>query len=304
MLLAISFGAIAVTIFVFSCLLLAGTLYFFGDNFVSLKRLKRQLEEDQQLVSTPVLPLEQKQSTSIFKLLSKVNLPKPNISNTKPLLPEDNAASILVIKRTILQQQQQLAALLEKAEEWSGTKASESYGNKEAKLYEKIERLELLLEEKEEALQQNSQRTEVSDLMSARLEQAQKEFDLLQERITGLEKQAAAANELAMALEDLKEEFKGAKKELARKTEKLHGLSTENGRLHKQLCDTEDKLQEANTQRHQLAKRVALLEGLNADFQDVSETNNKLKNELRRIGELESTLNMMIEERAQLLNNR
>lgn len=302
MLLAISFGAVAITVFVFSCLLLAGTLYFFGDSFTSLKRIKEKIELEKRLVSMPEVIQEEKKSTSITALLSPRGLGGLKITKAHTL-PE--SASLTDIRRSILHQQQQLTLLLEKAENWTGASSENASDSaKERKLYEKIERLELLLEEKEEALQQGNQHNEVSDQMSARLEQAQREFESLQQRLTGLEKQAAAANELAMQLEDLKEEQKSLKKELNRKIEKLHELSTENGRLHKQLCDTEDKLQAANTQRHQLAKRVSLLEELNTDFQDVSDTNSKLKNELRRIGELESMLNMMTQERNQLLDNR
>jgi chromosome segregation ATPase len=301
MFLAISFGAIAITIFVFSCLLLAGTLYFFGDSFTSLKEIKKQIENEKRLVSMPAPQEEPKKSASLNALLPKKTL-RLKVLENKGNKAHEEPASLADIKQSIMHQQEQLNALLKKAENWNGSTAHGSASDKEERLYEKIERLELLLEEKEEALQHSSQHTEVSDQMSVRLEQAEKEFEILQQRIAGLEKQAAAANELAMQLEDIKEEYKTLKKELARKTEKLHEFSTENGRLHKQLCDTEDKLQAANTHRHQLSKRVALLEGLNNDFQEVSETNNKLKNELRRIGELESMLNMMIEERNHLLN--
>jgi chromosome segregation ATPase len=303
MLLAISFGAIAITIFVFSCLLLAGTLYFFGDSFTSLNKLKKQMESEKRLVSMPAPEEVPKKSAPLTSLLSKKSF-RIALPAVKSMHQKEEPISLADIKRSILHQQDQLAALLEKAENWNGSKPTGTTNDREEKLYEKIEKLELLLEEKEEALQQGSHRSEVSDLMSVRLEEAEKEFEALQERIASLEKQASAANELAMQLEDAKEEFKGLKKELSRKTEKLHELSTENGRLHKQLCDTEDKLQAANTHRHQLSKRVALLEGLNTDFQEVSDTNNKLKNELRRIGELESMLNMMTAERNHLLNQR
>jgi len=66
----------------------------------------------------------------------------------------------------------------------------------------------------------------------------------------------------------------------------------------------EDKLAEANLQRQQLQKKVQFLQELNADMQNISETNKKLQTELRRIGELESMLTMMAEERDQLLRKK
>lgn len=305
MLLAISFSVISVTIFVFSCLLLATTLYFFGDNFTTLKQIKEQQEKAKRLVSAPV-PEAPKTKPSFIQLpknlLPKVAVKKSN--TTTPGDPLEHTDSLLTIRQSILTQQQQLSLLLKKTENLGLEKKVETDSLEEQKLYDKIEKLELQLEEKEEALQQLQNRSEVSALMTERMEEAQKEFLLLQSRMNSLEKQAAAANELAMQLEDLKEEMVTVKKELTRKNEKLQQLSSENGRLYKQLCETEDKLQEANLQRQQFMKKVALLEGLNTDFQNVSDTNSKLKNELRRIGELESMLHMITEERNQLLNKR
>ena len=57
-------------------------------------------------------------------------------------------------------------------------------------------------------------------------------------------------------------------------------------------------------QRQQLQKKVQFLQELNADMQNISETNKKLQTELRRIGELESMLTMMAEERDQLLRKK
>ena len=63
------------------------------------------------------------------------------------------------------------------------------------------------------------------------------------------------------------------------------------------LNETEDKLSEANLQRQQLQKKVQFLQDMNDDMSNISETNKRLQNELRRIGELESMLGMMEEER-------
>ena len=67
-----------------------------------------------------------------------------------------------------------------------------------------------------------------------------------------------------------------------------------------ELTETEDKLKEANFQRQQLQKRVAYLEELNNDMQAVADANKKLEGQLKRIGELESMLNMVAEERDEL----
>jgi len=93
-------------------------------------------------------------------------------------------------------------------------------------------------------------------------------------------------------------------KELLRKQEKLEEVMNENQHLRLQLNDVEDKLSDSNLQRQQLQKKVLFLTDLNNDMQSVSDTNKKLQTELRRIGELESMLNMMAEERDFLLRKK
>lgn len=78
-------------------------------------------------------------------------------------------------------------------------------------------------------------------------------------------------------------------------------MIAENQRLHTTLGTTEDKLAESNMQRQQLQKKVQFLQDINNDMQNVSESNQRLQNELRRIGELESMLSMIAEERDRLL---
>ena len=107
-----------------------------------------------------------------------------------------------------------------------------------------------------------------------------------------------------MELEETKEAYYQLKNDTIRKQDKLQELLSENAKLYQQLADTEDKLSEANMQRQQLLKKTKMLEDLNNDFQTVAETNQKLQTELRRIGELESMLNMMMEERDNLLRRK
>ena len=81
---------------------------------------------------------------------------------------------------------------------------------------------------------------------------------------------------------------------------KINTLTIENQHLQAQATEVEDKLREANFQKQQLQKRSAYLEELNSDLQVVSDANKKLEAQLRRVGELESMLNVVAEERDQL----
>jgi len=76
----------------------------------------------------------------------------------------------------------------------------------------------------------------------------------------------------------------------------LQVMTTENQQLTVRLTEVEDKFREVNFQRQQLQKRVGYLEELNNDLQVLADANKKLEHQLRRIGELESMLNVVSEE--------
>jgi len=77
---------------------------------------------------------------------------------------------------------------------------------------------------------------------------------------------------------------------------KWQAMTSENQQLTLRLSEVEDKFREANFQRQQLQKRVSYLEELNNDLQVLADANKKLEHQLRRIGELESMLNVVSEE--------
>ncbi|MCB0741108.1 MAG: hypothetical protein KDB92_08700, partial [Chitinophagaceae bacterium] len=66
------------------------------------------------------------------------------------------------------------------------------------------------------------------------------------------------------------------------------------------LSETESKLKESNFDRQQLQKKIIYLEELNHDMQGIARANKRLEEQIKRIGELESMLNIVMEERDQL----
>ena len=160
------------------------------------------------------------------------------------------------------------------------------------------------LQEKEAELERTRQQLSASQKVAGRVTEVYREFDLLQQKMAELEESASKANELAMELDDVQQAYLQAKKDLMRTQEKLHTAVEENSQLHQQLADTEDKLSEANLQRQQLQKKMQLLENLNTELHHMSDANQKMKNELRRIAELESLLSLVSDERDLLLKKR
>ena len=133
------------------------------------------------------------------------------------------------------------------------------------------------------------------------LDNTYNEFNTLQSKMQKLESQLTSSRMMNLEYEDLKEAHSKLSRDFEEYKVKVNGLTIENQQLQSQLVETEDKLREANFQRQQLQKRTAYLEELNSDLQVVSDTNKKLEAQLRRVGELESMLNVVSEERDQLM---
>ncbi|MGH2552754.1 MAG: hypothetical protein ACRDEB_03500, partial [Chitinophagaceae bacterium] len=74
--------------------------------------------------------------------------------------------------------------------------------------------------------------------------------------------------------------------------------------LKADMAETEEKLVESNFQRQQLQKKVTYLEELNRDIQVMADAQKKLEGQLKRIGELESMLNIVSEEKSDSANRK
>jgi predicted nuclease with TOPRIM domain len=100
----------------------------------------------------------------------------------------------------------------------------------------------------------------------------------------------------------LKESYYRLNKDYEEQKIKLNISVNEKQQYFKELTETEEKLKEANFQRQQLQKKVAYLEELSRDMAAMADANKKLEVQIRRIGELESMLNVTEEERDRLKN--
>ena len=140
--------------------------------------------------------------------------------------------------------------------------------------------------------------------MKSMLDNTYHEFNTLQGKIQKLESQLNSSKLMNMEYEDLKEAHSRMSRDFEEHKIKVNALTIENQQLQTQLADVEDRLREASFQRQQLQKRTVYLEELNSDLQVVSDTNKKLESQLRRVGELESMLNVVSEERDQLMRSR
>lgn len=167
-------------------------------------------------------------------------------------------------------------------------------------LSNQIDDLRLMLSQKEKEINNIRQKQELTTEMSSRLDSAYNEFNALQDKIQKLETQVIVSKKMNLEYEDLKEEHYKIVVDFEEQKLKYNAIANEHHQLQAALAETEDKLREANFQRQQLQKKVAYLEELNNDLQAVTDANKKLEGQLKRIGELESMLNMVAEERDEL----
>lgn len=168
----------------------------------------------------------------------------------------------------------------------------------------KIEELRFQLSQKEKEIFNIRQKEQLSTEMNSMIDSAYGEFNVLQDKIQKLESQLNSSRRMSIEFEDMKESYFRITQDFEEQKKRYQAANTENKQLLEELTETEDKLKEANFQRQQLQKRVAYLEELNNDMQVMADANKKLESQLKRIGELESMLNVVAEERDQLMQKK
>ena len=163
-----------------------------------------------------------------------------------------------------------------------------------------IKDMKYLLEEKEDEINNIKEKEHLTSEMSAMLDSAYGEFNTLQGKIHKLESQLSSTKMVNIEYEDLKESYYKVVRELDESKNKINHYLQENQVLQIELGKVEDKLTESNQQRQQLQKKVAYLEELNNDLRQMTDANKKLEGQIKRLGELESKLNIVGEERDRL----
>lgn len=285
------------------------TVYFFLKTRESLEKTLKATQRPSVLRSMQEKEERQKRVHFMAGLEEKITQVRNKVSAARETpaaaKPASNSDANLVqnLKTTIAQQQKVLNSYLEKIE------SMEEEGREELKqqnqdLEREIAKLHHVIEKKDEEIDEIYQQASGAQKMASKIEEVYQEFEQLQTKMATLEKQANKANNLAIELEDTRHSYEQVHRELMRKHEKLEEVMNDNQRMRQEMNTLEDKLSEANLQRQQLQKKVQFLQELNTDMQNISDANKKLQTELRRIGELESMLNMMAEERDSLLRKK
>lgn len=171
-------------------------------------------------------------------------------------------------------------------------------------LSSQIDDLRFRLSQKEKEINNIRQKEHLTTEMNAMLDSAYSDFNVLQDKMHKLESQVNVSKKINLEYEELKEVQLKMTRDFEEQKLKYQAVVEEARRLRQEMTETEDKLKESDFQRQQLQKRVAYLEELNNDMQAMADTNKKLEGQLKRIGELESMLNVIAEERDQLIQRK
>lgn len=266
--------------------------------------LKEQLAESEENVNIYSIEAEEmrKENKKLMEEMHNrpvaVAAPAVSVHTEKP----DYLEQLRLAQSSLLEQNEKINQLLGNIDMIKETEERQREilkSNEELSM--QISDLRLKLMEKEKEIGNIRQKEHLTKEMTSMLDNAYNEFNVLQSKMQKLELQVSSSKMINMEYEDMKESYQKMHREFEEQKLKLSVLASDNQQLQNHLMETEEKLRESNFQRQQLQKRVAYLEELNSDMQAVSEANKKLEVQLKRIGELESMLNVVAEERDHLM---
>lgn len=264
--------------------------------------LKEQLAEAEENSNIYSIEAEEmrKENKQLLEELSNIPkvapqpLPLQHLSSEKP----DYLEQLRNAQSSLMEHNDKINQLLENIDAFKEKEEKQREvirSNEE--LASQISDLRIKLMEKDKEISGIKQKEHLTKEMTSMLDNAYNEFNVLQGKMQKLELQVSSSRMINMEYEDLKESYRKMSREFEEQKMKLSSIISENQQMQAQLMETEEKLRESNFHRQQMQKRVAYLEELNSDLQSVSDANKKLEGQLKRIGELESMLNLSSEQR-------
>ena len=255
-----------------------------------LKTRLSETEENNRIYKIEIEELQRQQKRAQSELES--------VERAEPAVNKPNYIEQLrMAQSSLLEHNEKINQLLENIEVVKENEERQKLMEEEnEELVTEVRELKYLLGQKESEIHNIKQKENLTREMTSMLDSAYSEFNTLQSKIQKLEGQLSSSKMVSLEYEDLKEAYQKTSRDYDDYKVKLQTLTTENQQLTLQLNEMEDKFREANFQRQQLQKRVGYLEELNSDLQVMADANKKLEHQLRRIGELESMLNVVSEE--------
>jgi hypothetical protein len=269
-----------------------------------LEKLKRELAEEKDNTEIYTIEAEEvrKENKELRRRIQELESAPPAAPAPVPA-----TASEAVLLEQLLQTQERMTQqqdefrrqLREVASQRQQTDLLNQQKEIAEQLQLRVEELEFQLSLRDEELKSASRHQKLSTEMNTMLSDAYGEFGLLKEKIAQLEAQLVAEKKLYVNYEDLRESTLRMTRDLEDLQQKHGALQGDYLRLQRTLTETEKLLEQEQFENQQLLNRLQRYETLDRDLQEMSDSNRKLESQLRRIGELESMLNMLTEERLQ-----
>lgn len=275
-------------------------LRYFNDTEVKdkeLTHLRKQLTETEENLHIYQIEADElrKRNKELKADLEKIPSPVAPVEKT------DYMTQLRHAQTSLLEHNEKINQLLEQIDLVKETEEKQQEILKyNEELTHQVDDLKSALSQKEKEINTNRQKENLTREMTSMLDSAYSEFNVVQEKMRKLESQLNTSKMVSMDYESIKEAHSKLSRDYDENKLKLNAATHENQQLQSRLEDLEDNLRDTNFQKLQLQKRVGYLEELNNDLQAVSDANKKLEGQLKRIGELESMLNVIAEERDEL----
>jgi len=277
-------------------------LRYFNDTEIrdkELTTLKKKLEETEENNNINTIEAEEMRKLN-KKLQAEIELLRQKVPATETERP-DYIRQLKNAQASLLEHNEKINQLLGQIDIVKETEEKQQEILKiNEELSGQIDDLKSMLSQKEKEISNTRQKEHLTNEMNSMIDSAYNEFNVLQDKIQKLESQVISSRKINLEYEDLKEGYYRMSHDFEEQKRKYQTIQSEHNKLLDEFTEVEDKLNEADFQRQQLQKKVAYLEELNNDMQDVADANRKLEGQIKRIGELESMLNVVAEERDQL----
>lgn len=263
--------------------------------------LKQQLVEAEEKNEIDAIELEELQykNQKLKSELSEIQKTFPQGEKT------DYLHQLVEAKSSLVEHNEKVDQLLKQIDAIKNVEEEQQVAvQQNKKLVLEVQELRSLFNNQSKELNTLRQKEHLAGQMSSLLENANAEFRLLQAKIQKLEKDMSLSGIGNVELEDMKEAYHKLNQDFEEQGQKLHISIMENQQLRSQLFETEDKLKDANFERQQLHKKLSFFEELNNDLQTLAESNKKLEIQLKRMAELESMLNVISQERDDLMRKQ
>lgn len=242
----------------------------------------------------------------------------PNFSSTPPSFKKffrpapvakgdtdvQNRLEIEELKHMLRQQQEELSKAVKEIQNLQHIGTTPAADDNLLAAETAVEELEYELMKKDGEIKSLKQQISQFEHIQEGYETMQHELEQVQAKVQRLEQEAMQGNEIVNKLEQAETTIARLHTEIGAKEDRLLEMASDVEEIKWKLEETKRLLAETEVQNHHLTARLQLFETIDSEMKELSDYNRKLKAEAGRIAELESMLQMIKDERDNLLQKK